>query len=239
MKFSNLAGFEKVVDGTITKYYLNDFDLNQILIFNDNWEYIGTKVFTIGATIIKNIGSEVLIVTNPNLPAQTTLYKMDKSLNIVKSLTTSFMSSYLDSWYDQTKDLVYLISHNNQRIDVYDRNLSLIKTISVTGHYPKSIMGYKTTLYIGTLAGHVLVIENDRIMSSFKVCTGYYVYNIHIDTNGNIAVSCYMDQLIKLYTVSGLNLDLSKRITYPPTFFDIDSKGRLVVLTSNEIGIYF
>ena len=76
-------------------------------------------------------------------------------------------------------------------------------------------------------------------MSSFKVCTSYNVYNIRIDTNGNIAVSCYMDKLIKLYTISGLNLNLSQLTTNRPTFFDIDSKGRLVVLTSSEIEICF
>ena len=120
-------------------------------------------------------------------------------------------------------------------------NLQLLKTVSVTGHYPKSIMGYKSALiaYVGTLAGDVLLIKNDRVMSSFKVCTSYNVYNIRIDTNGNIAVSCYMDKLIKLYTISGLNLNLSQLTTNRPTFFDIDSKGRLVVLTSSEIEICF
>ncbi len=209
------------------------------MIFNENWQNIGSKPFTTGTKNTRNIGSEVLITANPNLPALTTLYKTDKSLNIVKSSATSLMSSYLDSWYDQSRDLIYITSHNNQRIDVYDRNLSLLKTISVTGHYPKSIMGYNASLYVGTLEGDVLVIENDRIIRSFKVCTGYYVHNIHIDASGNMALSCYMDQLIKLYTVTGLNMNLSKRITSPPTFFDIDSKGRLVVLTSNEIGIYY
>ena len=102
------------------------------MIFNENWQNIGSKPFTTGTTNTRNIGSEVLITANPNLPALTTLYKTDKSLNIVKSSATSLMSSYLDSWYDQSRDLIYITSHNNQRIDVYDRNLSLLKTISVT-----------------------------------------------------------------------------------------------------------
>ena len=55
------------------------------MIFNENWQNIGSKPFTTGTTNTRNIGSEVLITANPNLPALTTLYKTDKSLNIVKN----------------------------------------------------------------------------------------------------------------------------------------------------------
>ena len=237
LKFLNLYGFEKQTDATGTKYYITDFDANSILIFNDDWSFFGLKNFSTSLGSIRAIKNDLIIIKNPTTDVY--LYKTDKSLNVLLSSTSKLMYSYTDAFYDPVKDQIFIVSHNNQKIDVYDRNLAFIRSISLTGNYVRSINGYGSQLFVGTLSGDVLVIENDKIIRSFKACTSLYAYSIQFDQNGNMAVSCYYDKTINLYSLNGVFLNVNKVITNYPTYFDVDSKGRLVVLTSNEIGIYY
>jgi hypothetical protein len=237
LKFSNLVAFEKLLNGGITKYYVCDFDTNQLLIFDDNWEFIETKPFFKSVSSMKKIGDNILVTINTQ--SKTYLQILDNNLNILQNLSTGLMSSYLDFWYDESNRLIYIPSHNRQRIDIYDQNLVLLKNLSVPGYYIKSINGYKNVLYAGTLTGEILVIENDRIKKFLKVCNNLYAYSIQFDSMGLMAVNCYYEKSIKLFTINGLNMNWNKNTIESSNYFDIDSKGRMIILTSREISIYY
>ena len=220
-----------------TKYYVSDFDINQILIFNENWEFVESKQFFKSVSSMKRIGDKILVSINTQ--SKTYLHTLDNNFNFLQNASTGLMSSYLDFWYNELNEFIYIPSHNHQRIDVYDQNLILLKSISVPGYYIKSINGYKNILYAGTLTGEILVIENDKITKFFKVCNKLYAYSIQFDSMGLMAVNCYYEKSIKLFTVNGVNMNWSKNTTESSNYFDIDSKGRMIILTSHEISIYY
>ena len=226
-------GFENIFDGTKTRYYLADYNKNLILIFNESWIYESNKTFN-GPFNLKQIENTIYITTVAN-----GIFKTDLNLTILQSYQAKD-ASYYGIYYNQEKDLIYVANHWISRVDVFERNLTLSKTISLGGiNYLNGVNGFNNQLFVSTSAGYVFVLDiNDKVVNKFMPSSDQ-IYSILIDQNGIMSFTCYYDQLIRLSDTKGNALSATKKTSQFPVYMAIDSKGRMIVLTYRGIDIYF
>ena len=183
--FTGLVGFGYLVD-TNTTYYALDWQGNKILIFNSNWQYLTYQSFDRPAFMI-TVNSNLYISSYNNV------YKTDKYLNIISQYSNSTTAfDYSGLFFSSSTNLIYVAGQINQTIDIFDLNLTLVDSIATPTYQPFSLQGYKNYIYVGTVSGHLLVIENKVIIKIVTVCAGTYMYiiSILIDHFGYMALSC-------------------------------------------------
>ena len=206
--------------------------LNRILIFNENWIYQHFKDIQRPA-YMKEVDNNIFI------SASNSIFRTDKNINILRSYE-QIGADYRGLYYDAASELFYVASETFRRIDVFDKNLFLVKTIFVGSYSPYSINSIqKNELIVGTRFGEILILNNEnRITKSFQVCRSY-VTSILVDSNGFIALTCYdPDNTIRLYNVNGTSTRIEKSIIKYPEYVNFDYQDRLVVIAENRIDIY-
>jgi hypothetical protein len=82
-----LVDFETIVDNNVTSYYAVDYGANNIVQFNENWEYLSNK------TLVK--GSYIKLVDNE--------FFISSDSGILK--TASYFSSIVDHVMDTNAQL--------------------------------------------------------------------------------------------------------------------------------------
>jgi hypothetical protein len=226
-------GIEEIVDINTT-YYVANYGLNHVVIYNEFWEYQTYKTLA-GCALIKAVGEELYVAANDYI------YKTDKNVNQIKSFANSG-ATYRGLYYNKTCDCLFATSHSHKNIDIFDRNLTHLDSISV-GPYgtPYGIDGYKNELFVGTIAADhkILVIQNKTIVKFYDTMFIATITAIVIDIYGLMAVSFLENLTIGLYHVNGTNMGISKQVFTKPYHFKKDSKGRLIVTTVSELAIYY
>ena len=230
MNFTNLFGFGYLVDSNTT-YYVLEWSGNRIIIYNSNWQYLTFKSLNRPAHMI-TINSNLYISGDQNV------YKTDKYLNII-SQYNNVSVYYRGLYYNSSSNTIYVAGYLNNRIDVFDLNLTLVHSISTFAYFPFSLQGYKNYIYVGTFnSSELLVIENKIIIQKFTVCNTGTLISILIDHFGYMALSCNMDKKVYLYYSSNVsNTGMSLRSAYPH-FTNFDSNGNFVVILSYQIDIF-
>ena len=93
-------------------------------------------------------------------------------------------------------------------------------------------------MYVCTLEGSILVIENGAIIRSFTTVFGN-INSIMVDTYGNMLVLSRTNSAVYLYHTNGTNLGTPLSTSSSPTFISFDSKGRLIIVSQDDIKIYY
>ena len=213
-------------------FFVTDMLLNRILIFNENWIYQSFKNIEKPA-YMKEIDNNIYI------SASNSFLKTDKNINILRSHQQTG-ADYRGLYYDITSQLFYVASETLKRIDVFDKNLFLVKIVFTGSYIPYSINSYQNNeLIVGTRFGEILVLNNEnRIIRNFQVCRSY-ITSILVDVSGFMALTCYdPDNMIRLYHVNGTSTRIEKSIIKYPEYVNFDSQGRLVVISEKQIDIY-
>ena len=169
------------------------------------------------------------------------VWKLDQDLNILIRYNPSYLG-YFGISYNPSNGLIYVAAWNLAEIQVFNLNLTLIRRISTSPHYPCSITVSSNQLYVGTREGIVLVYQNESLIRQFNGCNGNsnsYITSILFDQNGNMATTC-SDPTNKLYLFSPDGSFTYKSISTPsgPNYIGFDSKGRFIQISQNQITIY-
>ena len=233
--FSYLKGFEQIVGANSTTYYLVDSSVKRILLFDEYWQFKTFKTINDTLNYIKAIGKELYISGDNGF------YKTDQNINILLNYSNN-KSFHRGIYYNETSDLLYVsLSGSAFKIRVFNRNLTLMRTIATSNFVPYSLNSYMNTLFVGTKNGSVLVLENETIKTVYNdVCEQTStVSSILIDEFGYMAVTCYQINMVHLYNVNGANMNISIPTAARPFNIAIDSHGRLIINTPNELDIYY
>ena len=228
--FSFLHGFGMMIDSN-TSYYVMDYDLNNIFLLNDNYAFVTNKPFS-KPTYMLTINSSLYITGDKNI------WKTDKYLNVLIAYYGS--GYYRDIYYNTTENLIYVAPKAYTYFQVFDLNLTLIYNVNLSFSNPRSFGDYNTELYVGTLNNLIYVFVNKVIVRSYKTCSGgNIVGSIIIDDCGFMSVSCQDIKVIELYYSNGSFT--GKNLTTParPTYIGYDSKGRYLLVSGNQISVYF
>ena len=159
-------------------------------------------------------------------------------MNILIPYTDS-IAIYRGIYYNSANDLIYMASIGFLEIHVFNLDLRLTDTISISPYRPWSINGYNNQSYVGTTDGIILVIVNKSIVKQFNARNGQSgaLYSILFDKFYNIATACGNKQLY-LYNTNGSSLNKSIPTVDNPNDINFDSKSRLLVVTWTQITVY-
>jgi hypothetical protein len=213
-----------------TSYYVVDYNYG-VFLLNDNHGYVTKKTFE-KANYIVNVNSTLYITGENNI------WKTDKYLNILITYSSSG-SKYQGILYNCTGNLIYVAPYTNTYLQVFDLNLNLNSTISVSSHNPVSFAENNNELYVGTVKQFVLVVVNKAIIRSFTACSSDFISSMVFDKFGLMAIACRNDKMVKLFHSNGT--DTAKIFSYSVEVYDVrfDSKGRFVVSLKTGLSIYF
>ncbi len=229
--FTQLQGFGMMVDFN-TSYYIMDESKNIIFLLNDNYDYVTMKTFS-GPNYMVTINSSLYITGYSNV------WKTDKYLNILITHNESGGANYNGIYYNCSDNLIYVAPRAYSYIQVFDLNLTLNHTISVSPNNPRSFGEYNHELYASTNQFLVLVIVNKIVIRSFTGCSSGPSYSLVADNYGFIAIACFSNNLVNLYYYNGTSTGKSLTTPAYPTYVGFDSKGRFVLLSQYQIRIYY
>jgi hypothetical protein len=120
---------------------------------------------------------------------------------------------------------------------VFYLNLNFKYNVSVSPSHPYALSAYNNELYVGTNQGSILVVVSKTIIRSFTACSK--LVSITTDVFGQMAVSCELDSVVKLFYYYGTYT--GKNLTTPqsPMYIGFDSQDRFVLLSKYQISIYY
>jgi hypothetical protein len=144
-------------------YYVTD--KTGIFIYDEDWNFkFNINLSLSNFSNIKQINNELFISNFERL------IKTDLNINIIKETTRS---SYFyprgithdNSCNDWILHAIWSNFSSSNKIDVYNRNLTLVDSIPLALTYkPYSVFYYENKIFVGTLTnGNVVVIQNKSI----------------------------------------------------------------------------
>ncbi len=216
------------------QYYATHYHQDKIFVFDEDWNYVSNKSSFPEVYYMIPVGNYFYITGNDNI------WKTDQQLNVsIRYNSTGSSPLYRGLYYNSTNDLIYVASSNLRVIHVFNFNLTLNDSISITPYQPWSINENNNELYVGTTNGTMLVIVNKQIMKQFNGCNGQsvFLFSILFDDFNNMATSCANYQFY-LYNTSGSYLNKSIPTDSNPMYIGLDSKSRLVVVKWAQISLY-
>jgi hypothetical protein len=164
------------------------------------------------------------------------IYKSDKYLNLVNSYI-KIGASYVSIYHNSTSDILYIASNTFNRIDLFYHNLSFISSINFTNQ-PNALTEKSGKLYVGLYGGVISVIENNLVVKTITTLCTYWINSIIIDTNELMAVLCYTDDMLYLYSTNGSYT--GKNMNYPLyKFMNYDLNGHFILAGESQIDIYY
>jgi hypothetical protein len=219
------------------KFYVTHYNLGEIFVFDENWNLVSRKSSFLNVYYMTPVGNYFYITGYKNI------WKTDQQLNVSITHTNSNLSSpsYCGLYYNATSDLIYVASQDFQVIQVFNLDLTLNDSFSITPYKSWSLNEHNSELYVGTTNGTMLVIVNKQIIKQFNGCNQQSdkLFSILFDDLNNIATSCANKRLY-LYNKAGTYLNKSIIPTDSnPYYIGFDSKSRLVVVTTYQISIYY
>jgi hypothetical protein len=225
-------------------YYATDS--SGVFIYDEDWNF----KFKINLAL-SGLRSYIKPVNNELFTSNTKrLIKTDLNLNIIQEITKSLNSyprgiTHDDSCNDLILHAIMSNSASDNKIDIYNRNLTLVDSIPVALTYrPYSLFYYVNKIFVGNNAnGSVLVIQNKSISQVWTTPCVYVTTNtitsINIDQYGYIMVSCYSQNQLFLLYKNGTYTGKSLKTTYLPTFASVDQKGRIIVNGGGKLQLFF
>ena len=241
-----LSGFEQVITYKSATYYVlnrNGF----VYSYDQDWTNKSTYNLPNRECNCLKFVSGHFYITSDNK-----LYKTDSHFKEIFSTqeasSNDSLAKYSDINYDKNSTLLFVVSQRNKVIFVFDTNLIFIRRIYFTkGSVPFSINQFNDFIYVGCVDDKVYLFQsniNETVLISyyyFKTnCAG--VSSIYFDTDGNMAITCYENNIAMLYNNKGNNqfeFEKSMITVEGPRHLAVDSLQRLVILSSHSIYIYY
>jgi hypothetical protein len=228
--FNHLVDFETIVDNNVTSYYAVDYGAGKIIRFNENWEFLSIK--TLAGCFIKLVENEFFISSDSGI------LKTDKDLNILKTFSSGTV--YRGLYYNESSKNIFVVKRDANLIEIFNKNLTLLDSISTGSYPPFGLNGYKNELFVGTRTGNILVIQNQTITKVYNtLCSGDRLPSFLFDNNGYMSVQCYGGTSSHIYHINGTYMNISLPTATVNFGMKIDSKGRLIATSATELNIFY
>ena len=133
------------------------------------------------------IGNSLYMTGWPN-----NIWKLDQDLNILINYNPGGTPYYRGISYNPSNGLIYVVAYGLQEIQVFNLDLTFIRRLATSPHWPWSITESSNKLNVGTYGGITIVYQNEIIINQFNGCNGNSVWLLSIIfyQNGYIATSC-------------------------------------------------
>jgi DNA-binding beta-propeller fold protein YncE len=216
------------------KNYVYDTNGRLIYIFDRNWNYLDFDIFEDDFEYIYTINDNIFIINNE------TIYKTNENFEWLNYYTEpeGGRNWHRGIYYNSSNNQIYVTANIRQEIKVFDLDLNLMDTIDISPNIPWQISGYNNQLYVGTINGKIVVIQNKVIIKTFNGCGGHstVLTSIMVDLFGYMATVCNN----RIFLFDSDQIDTGKRILTPedPKNIGYDSKGQFIIVTDNQISIF-
>jgi hypothetical protein len=228
--FIMLIDFETKVENNVTLYYAMDYGAKNIVRFNENWEYLSIKA--IAGCFIKLVENEFFLSSDSGI------LKTDKDLNIIKTFSSGTI--YRGLYYNESSKKIFGVKRDANLIEILNQNLTLLDSISTGSYIPFGLNEYKNELFVGTMTGQILVIQNKTITKVYNtLCSGDRTTSFLFDNNGYMSVQCAGGTASHIYHINGTYMNISLSTATANYGMKIDSKGRLIATSANELNIFY
>jgi hypothetical protein len=232
--FQALHGFGMILSTMNKTYYVVDYLGHKIFTLNDNWEYISSITSFTAPTCMIVVNDTIYISGDANV------WKTDINLNVIHQCNYTGTPLNRGIYTDSVYSLVYVSAFQFKRIDIFDLDLNLNDSISLSVN-PWAITIYNNQLIVGTSAGTILTIVNKTIINSIYGCNGNSagITSIVFNEYGFVTTSCDnpVNQVF-LYYSNGSFIGKSISTPYRPFVIGFDSKNRFYILSMNQISLY-
>jgi hypothetical protein len=231
ISFNYLRNIQYVVINSTAYYYVPDVYGNNTLIFDENWNYLSSKPFP-SPLYIQYVDGWFYLTNS------THLVKTDINLIPVNAYLGDITRGIFYNITDQT---VYLLNYFG-RIDILDKNLTLLSNFSLGSYILATATLYNNSLFITTYYGNgeILVVQDKKITNIYYTsCVGSFLNTVLFDNYNFMAFTCSNAFKLKLYLSNGTFT--GNDISFPnnPTFVYVDMKGRMIVANYSEINIFY
>ena len=116
----------------------------------------------------------------------------------------------------------------------------MLDSISTGSCIPFGLNEYKNELFVGTMTGQILVIQNKTITKVYNtLCSGDRTTSFLFDNNGYMSVQCAGGTASHIYHINGTYMNISLPTATSNFGMKIDSKGRLIATSANELNIFY
>jgi hypothetical protein len=230
--FNDSYSFISIIDATNTTfYYVFQFSSDEILIFNEKWVY-QKSVSLAKSTYAIEVETELFVT------ADGVFYKTDRNLNVMKMFNSS-ISKYRGLYYNKTADLIYVADYTvYYKIDVFDGNLTFVKSISTYGYKAHALAVLNDYMYIGTMNGTILVIKDNKMVNIFSSVCGA-ITSLLLDNHGYMVILCQSPYYAYVYQTDGTDTGIGLKTLGAPRFINFDMNGRLIIVSKFHTNIYF
>ena len=224
-----------------TTYYVIDFFYQSILMFDNDWSFLGSKSFgfeedKLGPNYIISIDHQLFISTDQEI------CQVDELINIIKCFDGGELGAYRYFhfrciFYNNVTNLIYAADSLGYCLLLFHLNLTISDEISIPRKFswPKSLNGYGDTIYVGTDYGTIIRLYKKVIVDTFVACpSNGTVSSILLDQLGFMAVSCSDINEIYLFYSNGTSANKKMNVNEPEYIY-FDSKGRFVITTGYNI----
>ena len=213
--------------GSYSFYYAFQYYGNNVLVFNEHWEY---QKIIIG---ILNPSYSLIINGTIYIAGDSIIYKYDKYLNLIKQVSSTGGNRGI--YYNPLKQLIYVGSCRTREIVVIDKELNINQTIN-TNYTPYSITENNGEMVVGDINGRVNFFQNSSIIQT--QCTGE-ILTILFDGYNQMLVLCGSSPYMYIYHLNGSYTGINFPICNSPAYVNFDSKNRLIITCQTEIDIYY
>ncbi len=181
---------------------------------------------------IQSISNELFIT------ADNGIYKTDKSLNIVNSYIRT-NAGYRGIYHNSTSDILYVASYSSSSLDLFNRNLIILSSISLTGN-PWTFTEKNGKLYVGFTDRSISVLENNLVVKNITIlCSGGWISSIVIDSNDLMGVLCTSNSMLYLYTTNGSYTGKNMITPSLPRCMSYDLNGYFIIAGRYQINLYY
>jgi hypothetical protein len=164
--------------------------------------------------------------------------RLDENLNIIKYVRSCDLSPCIGSSqgisYDKVSGLLYVVDGTDSIIQVFNKNVERVDrySIGLTSPFLQFALVFDGTIYIGSSLNSIIVVKNKAVTTTYStVCKGGYngyIYNLIINSKGNMFVPCNSDKKVYLYNIDGTYLNQFITFVETPIPIVIDPLGRMI-----------
>lgn len=222
---------------TTDLFYVSDDSAKAIIVFDKNFTYLFRYNMSAAPTFIRAIDDYIYVSESI-----ITRYKINPN-----ALTSDYKSSItgirgID--YDETRQVLLGVEYGgSDRVCSYSKLLNTNKCTSLSIS-PYSVVIHNDVLYVGCV-GSILLIDAKnitKILGQYNIifCLGRVIYPVVFDNNGYMIVYCGTSvPELYLYYEDGSFTGNIIATTFSPRSVKFDSMGRMIVVSSSAIEIFY
>lgn len=241
---SGLVGFEEVVIKNHTsKYYAIDFTLARILVFNESWTWAWAYNDSI-TRLPRNFTYAIKYVEeNFYFASRLCFYKTNLDFVLINYHDNN--AEYRQIAYDSTSSEFYVTSEYLGRLDVFNTNCNLLRSIFIK-ETPYALALFNGNIFVGPGKSNKIMVKKIKQLSdinqlvNINVCQcSNGIRSITVDFMGYMAISCFSDNLVVLYDLNGTFTNRQILTSNDVISTSTDSKDRFFILTEHSLEIYY